>query len=486
MSAALTAKELHAFFAHGRAPEGLVVKGDLVLAGTRVRALPARLTVHGSLDLRCCERLIRVGPGLRVGRDLRIGGTCPDLPSAIERGFPASWVSRDKATPLAALPEDLAVKGSIELRHCARLAALPAALRVGRSLVLVGCHALRSLPTGLAVPEDLTILGGRSLTALPECLSVGRDLRLAGTALTALPEGLTVGGRLHLSGMHRLRALGEVEVGGALVVHGYRGEALPARLNVHGDLLFPGARHLRATPPELSVGGSLTLSGAAELGALSPGLCVAGDVLLDRCAALVSLPEHLNVAGTLDLRGCTALTELPRGLAARRLRLTDCTSLEVVPPDLCVTEPIEVAGTQIRRWPDELAAQSVRFRGVRVPPEVVFAPWTLGPERILRERNAELRRVMLDRAGIDDVLRAARAATIDADRDPGGARRLLEVRFPAEGRSGPRARYLDCRCPSTGRRYLLGVPNQVASCHAAAAWLAGFDDPRGYAPLKET
>lgn len=34
------------------------------------------------------------------------------------------------------------------------------------------------------------------------------------------------------------------------------------------------------------------------------------------------------------------------------------------------------------------------------------------------------------------------------------------------------------RCPSTGRRFLLGVPNQVGSCHAAAAWLAGFDDPR--------
>lgn len=475
-----TAKELHALFSSGRAPEGLVVKGDLVLAGTRVRALPARLTVHGSLDLRRCERLHRLGAGLRVGRDLRIGGTCPDLPSASQRGFPAAWESRDAATPLAALPEDLEVRGSIELRHCARLQALPAGLRVGRSLVLVGCDALRALPAGLAVPEDLLILGGRALLALPACLSVGRDLRIAGTALTALPEGLTVGQRLHLSGMRRLAALGETAVGGDLIAHGYRGEALPAGLVVEGDLLLPQTRRLKATPADLRVGGSLTLSGAAALGALTPGLCVAGDLLARDCPRLVSLPEHLNVAGTLDLRGCTALTELPRGLGARRLLLADCSSLEVVPPDLRVTEPVEVAGTEIRRWPDELAKHWVRFRGVRVPPEVVFAPWTLDAARILGERNTELRRVMLERAGFDDVLKRARATTLDADRDPGGERRLLEVRLPGA------ARFLDCRCPSTGRRYLLGVPGPVGSCHAAAAWLAGFDDPRAYAPLQET
>ena len=48
------------------------------------------------------------------------------------------------------------------------------------------------------------------------------------------------------------------------------------------------------------------------------------------------------------------------------------------------------------------------------------------------------------------------------------------------------ARYLLCQCPSTGRQYLLGVPTTVRSCHAAAAWLAGFDDPAEYQPLKET
>lgn len=480
MLPAESAKELHALFSSGRAPEGLVFKGDLVLAGTRVRALPARLTVHGTLDLRRCERLHRIGPGLRVGRDLRLGGTCPELPGAAARGFPTSWESRDAAAPLASLPEDLEVGGSIELRRCARLAALPAGLRVGRSLVLVGCHALRALPQGLAVPEDLLILGGLSLAALPECLTVGRDLRIAGTSLAALPEGLTVGRRLHLSGMRRLRALGEAAVGGDMVVHGYRGEALPPGLVVQGDLILPQTRRLRATPAELFVGGSLTLSGAAELTALSPGLCVARDILAAGCRRLTSLPEHLNVAGTLDLRGCTALAELPRGLGAQRLMLADCSSLEVVPPDLRVVQPVEVAGTEIRRWPDELATKWVRFRGMRVPPEVVFAPWTLDPARILRERNTELRRVMLERAGIDQVLRAVGATTLDADRDAGGERRLLEVR------TAPVARYLDCRCPSTGRRYLLGVPRQVTSCHAAAAWMAGFDDPRGYAPLKET
>ena len=46
--------------------------------------------------------------------------------------------------------------------------------------------------------------------------------------------------------------------------------------------------------------------------------------------------------------------------------------------------------------------------------------------------------------------------------------------------------FLHCRCPSSGREYLLRVPPTTSKCHAAAAWLAGFDNPDNYKPVKET
>jgi len=42
------------------------------------------------------------------------------------------------------------------------------------------------------------------------------------------------------------------------------------------------------------------------------------------------------------------------------------------------------------------------------------------------------------------------------------------------------------RCPSTGRKYLLRVPPHIADCRAAAAWLAGFNNPDEYRPVQET
>lgn len=65
---------------------------------------------------------------------------------------------------------------------------------------------------------------------------------------------------------------------------------------------------------------------------------------------------------------------------------------------------------------------------------------------------------------------------------PGGERRLLRV--PMENDED-----LVCvsvQCPSTGRRYLIRVPPNTRTCHQAAAWIAGFDDPRKYNPIIET
>ena len=72
---------------------------------------------------------------------------------------------------------------------------------------------------------------------------------------------------------------------------------------------------------------------------------------------------------------------------------------------------------------------------------------------------------------------------IDEDTDPGGPRKLYEVAL--RGRV-QKQRYLLCRCPSTKRDFLLAVDPSCETCHTAAAWMAGFNNPDDYLPVQET
>ena len=76
----------------------------------------------------------------------------------------------------------------------------------------------------------------------------------------------------------------------------------------------------------------------------------------------------------------------------------------------------------------------------------------------------------------------AKAQVIDRDTDTGGKRELL--RLPLERDEDFVC--LSCSCPSTSRKYLLRVPPTMQTCHQAAAWMAGFDDPAKYKPVIET
>jgi hypothetical protein len=159
-----------------------------------------------------------------------------------------------------------------------------------------------------------------------------------------------------------------------------------------------------------------------------------------------------------------------------------------------VKGPVDVAGSGLRGVPESMKGAQILWRGVLVPPEVVFAPETLSAERILDEPNAELRRVMLERVGLEKVLEGCKAKVVHEDQDAGGRRRLVEVvvtRREGSPRGWPAARamtqrFLVCRCPSTGREYLLRVPPGVGRCHDAAAWVAGFEDGGRYRPEVET
>jgi hypothetical protein len=504
-----TWSELVLLLASGRAPEGLTVGHSLLLAKLRLRSLPAGLSVCGDLDLRQCQRLNRIGDGLVVRGDLLIGGRCPKphwweeawLREAGRADIPPIGLytlSRDDQCPLAALPPGLRVDGDLRVHNCRRLERLPEDLRVDRSIELVGCTALALLPDPFEVHGDLTIISAPSLTALPAHLSIKGSLRVIGAHIERLPEALTVGGDLILECCPRLTALPEgLAIGGDLIVRRCPIARLPEGLRVGRDLRLHRLRDLEGTPGGLSAPGRIELVRCPALRRIAPGLRVGTNLIVHHCDGLQELPEGLVVPGRLNLRGCTGLERLPGEMVigsdlgrtpfVPALLLADCPALKSLPDDLTLGGPIEVAGSGLRDLPERLS-RSVRilWRGVVVPPEVVFRPETLTPEQILDQRNAELRRVILERLGLEEVLRQAKAEIVDSDRDPGGDRRLVRIRLPGRPARAPDRRYLHCRCPSTGREYLLRVPPETRTCGEAAAWLAGFDDPEAYRPVQET
>ncbi|MCA9108177.1 MAG: hypothetical protein KDA83_22420, partial [Planctomycetales bacterium] len=114
--------------------------------------------------------------------------------------------------------------------------------------------------------------------------------------------------------------------------------------------------------------------------------------------------------------------------------------------------------------------------------QIAFEPDKITSKQVLAEKNAELRRVMIERMGYLRFSQEVGAKTLDEDTDAGGKRQLLRIEMaddePLVG--------LACRCPSTDRQYFLRVPPTIETCHQAAAWMAGFEDPTLYRPQIET
>jgi hypothetical protein len=202
------------------------------------------------------------------------------------------------------------------------------------------------------------------------------------------------------------------------------------------------------------------------------------------CSALRSVPDDLRLhGGRLNLRDCALLTELPPDLGAvAQLDISGCLNLRGLPDGLEVTSWIDIGGSGVERLPERMNHVGVRWRGVPVPRHVVFDPASMTHEEILVERNAEVRRVMIERFGYERFMREADAQEEDRDTDAGGERRLLRIAIPGDE---------DLVCvsvqgPSTGHQFVLRVPPHMRTCREAVAWTAGFDDPDLYRPSIET
>lgn len=351
-------------------------------------------------------------------------------------------LSPDEAKKLIAsgdAPENLRVDGCLSLRGLETLEELPKGLRA-TSLDLRGCTALRALPLGLQVVR-LEANACKNLRTVPSGLRF-YELNLTGTAVESLPDDIQVDYRLDLSQCSKLATL-------------------PRGLKV-GSLVLRECTSLRALPEGLDV----------------CFLDVGG------CSQFESWPTEASIRiGRLSARGCPRLTTLPRGLRRiAQLDLRDCVGIQELPEGLEVTSWIDIANTGLSCLPDSMRNVRIRWGRVLIDQRIAFHPETLTADEILAERNAERRRVMLERFGFECFMQEAAAEVIDQDQDTGGPRQLLRV--PLEDDEDMVC--VSVRCPSTGRHYMIRVPPGMRTCHQAAAWTAGFDNPNDYNPLVET
>jgi hypothetical protein len=279
---------------------------------------------------------------------------------------------------------------------------------------------------------------------------------------------------------------------------------LPAGLRAYELHLSQTA--IRTVPPDLHVDTILNLSNCRKLASLPRGLTV-GSLILRGCTSLESLPEELDCwfldltgcwafrnwpkhatirSGRLNLRGCTAVSFLPEYLGPlAAVNLRDCPNIRGLPSRLRITGWIDIAQSGLaaaRATPPCLKAVEIRWQGVPIDERIWFRPESITVDEILTEENVERRRVLLDRFGYSRFMEEAKAELLDKDNDAGGERQLLRVPLTDDE---PLVT-LSCFCPSTRRQYFLRVPPETETCHQAAAWIAGFDDPDQYHPLIET
>ena len=348
----------------------------------------------------------------------------------------------------------------------------------------LGAEAAAKLIEAGQAPKNLNVRGplklrGLPAGGLPEGLTAP-SIRITCKTLIALPARLEAR-RIEVSA----EALGNVGRGlrcDFLDLRDAAIETLPSDLQARQKIDLTNCRRLKSLPDNLTTG-SLLLSGCVSLRELPRGLDVA-FLDLAGCSSLRRLPDDLRMrGGHLNLRDCQWITRLPDDLGEiSGLDLSGCVNLTRVPDGLKLASWIDIAGTGISALPPSLDKVGLRWRGIPVSRRIVFQPETLSAPEILGERNAELRRVMIERFGYERLMDGANAVEIDRDQDAGGERRLMRIALEGD----EDVVCVSVQCPSTGHKFILRVPPTMQSCRQAIAWTAGYDDAAAYAPVQET
>lgn len=127
---------------------------------------------------------------------------------------------------------------------------------------------------------------------------------------------------------------------------------------------------------------------------------------------------------------------------------------------------------------------------VRIPSFVFTSPEKIQPEDVLAEKNAEVRRVMLEKLGYDVFLArcGTRATIVDEQKD---SRVGTLIRIDAKGDSpGSKNKddvimLLKVKDGTLPKHYVLRVPPTMKTARQANAWTWGLKEHE-YAPSKET
>lgn len=117
------------------------------------------------------------------------------------------------------------------------------------------------------------------------------------------------------------------------------------------------------------------------------------------------------------------------------------------------------------------------WMGVRVPRQVIMAPETLVSAQVLAYPNVEVRRVMIERMGLEKFLEGLNATPIHEE----PYRKLYKIDLHED----EPVVIVQMSCTTTGRGYFLRVPPTMTTCQEALAWSFGLKENE-YRPEKET
>ena len=231
---------------------------------------------------------------------------------------------------------------------------------------------------------------------------------------------------------------------------------------------------------------TLLLSGATSLERLPEGAArthgKSRQLSNARSSCRPAWPLPLSISTSATASNLTAIPESFAQVKLKTLNVSGCAEADGAARRHARAKAGSTCGAAGLTWlPPSLSLDSLAMaRRARADARGVSSRDDHGRADFNRE-NVELRRVMLERVGMEWFIDRAQAEQLDADRDPGGERKLLRIRMADES--------LVCvqvQCPSTGNRYILRVPPDMRSCRQAVAWTAGFSDPDHYQPIQET
>jgi hypothetical protein len=372
------------------------------------------------------------------------------------------------------MPHTLDVQGGLNLDRQHHLTQIADTLIVRGPCILHSNHGLRRLARRVEVHGTLFVSNALALTELAERLIVRGELYIRRChALRQLPPDAQLGGRVRLYDCHALTHL-------------------PDDLHVRRSLYLTSCLALERLPRGLSASRLLAINNLPAIKELPPDVKLSGNLALLNCEQLQRLPSPLRLNRELHVQNCVNLREVPRRVrVSQKVRLLFCPNISTLPADLRTPE-LDLNGTPITFVPH--GVEKILQGGIPLEHRHINTPESISAAEVLGEANAERRRILLQRLGAERFMRDAKPEVVDQDIERSGKpRQLLRVELP-ELRNRWSNRpineeplvMLSVICPSTDRAYLLRVPPTMRTCAQAAAWIAGFDDPNDYRPIRET